>query len=164
MPFTISDLIVEALESAGVARVYGLPGDSLNGFTETLRKNGTIAWARVRHEEAAAFAAAGEAAVTGELAVCVAQDARRARRPGRRVHPRCRHAGDLGHALRAAFQHRGSALVEVMVAQQELAVPPAITFDQIKGFTLYATRSVLSGRLDELIDLARTNVTRGLFS
>ncbi|HET6835234.1 MAG TPA: hypothetical protein VFH30_15320 [Acidimicrobiales bacterium] len=41
---------------------------------------------------------------------------------------------------------------------------PAITLEQIKGFTLYATRSVLSGRGDELIDLARTNVTRRLFS
>jgi pyruvate dehydrogenase (quinone) len=41
---------------------------------------------------------------------------------------------------------------------------PAITFEQIKGFTLHATRSVLSGRGDELIGLARTNVTRRLFS
>ncbi len=51
-----------------------------------------------------------------------------------------------------------------MTARQELSLPPAITLDQVKGFTLYATRSVLSGRGDELIDLARTNVTRRLFS
>jgi pyruvate dehydrogenase (quinone) len=70
MPHTISDLIVETLENAGVRRVYGLPGDSLNGFTDALRRNGALAWQHVRHEEAAAFAAAGEAAVTGELAVC----------------------------------------------------------------------------------------------
>jgi len=43
-------------------------------------------------------------------------------------------------------------------------LPPTITLDQVKGFALYATRSVLSGRGDELIDLARTNVTRRLFS
>jgi pyruvate dehydrogenase (quinone) len=67
---TISDLIVETLKNAGVRRVYGLPGDSLNGFTDALRRDGTLSWQLVRHEEAAAFAAAGEAAVTGELAVC----------------------------------------------------------------------------------------------
>ncbi|MEA2245193.1 MAG: hypothetical protein QOD24_4749, partial [Solirubrobacteraceae bacterium] len=71
MARTISDLIVETLTNAGVRRVYGLPGDSLNGFTDALRRDGTLSWQLVRHEEAAAFAAAGEAAVTGELAVCV---------------------------------------------------------------------------------------------
>src|SRR5689334_18239640 len=58
MSFTVSDLIVETLEQAGVRRVYGLPGDSLNGFTDALRRNRTIAWNHVRHEEAAAFACA----------------------------------------------------------------------------------------------------------
>jgi pyruvate dehydrogenase (quinone) len=72
MAHTISELIVETLKNAGVSRVYGLPGDSLNGFTDALRRDGTLAWQHVRHEEAAAFAAAGEAAVTGELAVCAA--------------------------------------------------------------------------------------------
>jgi pyruvate dehydrogenase (quinone) len=70
MTHTISDLIVETLKQAGVRRVYGLPGDSLNGFTDALRRDGTLSWEHVRHEEVAAFAAAGEAAVTGELAVC----------------------------------------------------------------------------------------------
>ena len=72
MSFTISDLIVETLEAAGVRRVYGLPGDSLNGFTDALRRKESLAWEHVRHEETAAFAAAGEAAITGELAVCAA--------------------------------------------------------------------------------------------
>jgi pyruvate dehydrogenase (quinone) len=70
MSRTIADLIVETLKTAGVRRVYGLPGDSLNGFTDALRRDGSVSWQHVRHEEAAAFAAAGEAAVTGELAVC----------------------------------------------------------------------------------------------
>jgi pyruvate dehydrogenase (quinone) len=69
---------------------------------------------------------------------------------------------DLEGALRAAFEHDGPALVEVMVARQELAMPPTITYDQIKGFTLYATRTILSGRGDELIDLATTNIGRRL--
>ncbi|MCU1471804.1 MAG: pyruvate oxidase [Glaciihabitans sp.] len=67
---TVADTIVEILEDAGVERVYGLPGDSLNGFTDALRRAGSVAWQHVRHEEAAAFAAAADAALTGELAVC----------------------------------------------------------------------------------------------
>jgi len=66
MSFTISDLIVETLEKAGVRRVDGLPGDSLNGLTDALRRNGSMTWEHVRHEEAAAFAAAADAAITGE--------------------------------------------------------------------------------------------------
>jgi pyruvate dehydrogenase (quinone) len=69
---TVADVIVATLKASGVRRVYGLPGDSLNGFTDALRRDGEIVWAHVRHEEAAAFAAAGEAAMTGELAVCAA--------------------------------------------------------------------------------------------
>jgi len=69
---TIADLIVDTLKACGVRRIYGLPGDSLNGLTDALRRDGGIDWLHVRHEEAAAFAAAGEAAITGELAVCAA--------------------------------------------------------------------------------------------
>ncbi len=72
MSLTNADAIVATLAASGVRRIYGLPGDSLNGFTEALRRDGTISWEHVRHEEAAALAAAGEAAVTGELAVCAA--------------------------------------------------------------------------------------------
>ncbi|MFG2375435.1 ubiquinone-dependent pyruvate dehydrogenase [Streptomyces sp. NPDC048504] len=67
---TIADLIVEGLRNAGVSRIHGLPGDSLNGLTDALRRNPSMAWEHYRHEEAAAFAAAGEAATTGSLAVC----------------------------------------------------------------------------------------------
>jgi pyruvate dehydrogenase (quinone) len=63
-------VMVATLKASGVRRVYGIPGDSLNGFTDALRRDGGIAWEHVRHEEAAAFAAAAEAALTGELAVC----------------------------------------------------------------------------------------------
>ncbi|MCZ4550942.1 ubiquinone-dependent pyruvate dehydrogenase [Gordonia rubripertincta] len=67
---TIADTIVDIIHASGVKRVYGLPGDSLNGFTDALRRAGTVTWEHVRHEEAAAFAAAADAALTGELAVC----------------------------------------------------------------------------------------------
>ena len=70
MTVTVADVMVAALKASGVQRVYGIPGDSLNGFTDALRRDGEVAWQHVRHEEAAGFAAAAEAAVTGELAVC----------------------------------------------------------------------------------------------
>jgi pyruvate dehydrogenase (quinone) len=66
----VADLFVATLEQASVKRIYGIVGDSLNGLTEALRRRGTIEWVHVRHEEVAAFAAAGEAAMTGSLAVC----------------------------------------------------------------------------------------------
>src|SRR6478736_10337819 len=70
MAQTVADVVVATLKMSGVQRVYGVPGDSLNGFTAALRRDGDVVWEHVRHEEAAAFAAAGEAAMTGELAVC----------------------------------------------------------------------------------------------
>ena len=70
MANTAAEVMVATLRASGVRRVYGIPGDSLNGFTDALRRDGEIAWQHVRHEEAAGFAAAAEAALTGELAVC----------------------------------------------------------------------------------------------
>jgi pyruvate dehydrogenase (quinone) len=70
MGATVAEVMVGTLKASGVRRVYGIPGDSLNGFTDALRRDGGVAWEHVRHEEAAAFAAAAEAALTGELAVC----------------------------------------------------------------------------------------------
>jgi pyruvate dehydrogenase (quinone) len=72
MPTTLADVMVATLGASGVERVYGIPGDSLNGLTDALRRDGRIEWEHVRHEEAAAFAASGEAAITGRLAVCAA--------------------------------------------------------------------------------------------
>jgi len=70
MSQTIADLLVATLANAGVKRIWGVTGDSLNAMNDSLRRLKTIAWMHVRHEEVAAFAAGAEAAVTGELAVC----------------------------------------------------------------------------------------------
>ncbi|OCB09104.1 pyruvate dehydrogenase [Mycolicibacterium porcinum] len=67
---TIADQVISTLTLSGVRRVYGLPGDSLNGFTDAIRRSGEITWQHVRHEETAAFAAAADAGLTGQLAVC----------------------------------------------------------------------------------------------
>jgi len=70
MARTVADQLVDVLTAAGVKRIYGIVGDSLNGLTDSLRRQGKIAWVHVRHEEVAAFAAGAEAHLTGELAVC----------------------------------------------------------------------------------------------
>ncbi len=64
----------------------------------------------------------------------------------------------LRPALQAAFAHKGPALIEVLTHRLELAMPPTITLEEAKGFSLYMLRTVMNGRGDELIDLAKTNL------
>jgi pyruvate dehydrogenase (quinone) len=66
----LAELLVDTLVAAGVKRIYGLAGDSLNGITDAIRTDERIKWIHVRHEETAAFAAGAEAHLTGTLAVC----------------------------------------------------------------------------------------------
>jgi pyruvate dehydrogenase (quinone) len=67
----VAEVIIESLIAAGVKRVYGISGDSLNGITDSIREHDKdISWVHVRHEESAAFAAGAEAHLTGNLAVC----------------------------------------------------------------------------------------------
>jgi thiamine pyrophosphate-dependent acetolactate synthase large subunit-like protein len=70
MAKSAAEVVVETLVASGVKRVYGLPGDSLNGFTDAIRTHSEIQWVHVRHEEVAAFAAGAEAHLTGDLVVC----------------------------------------------------------------------------------------------
>ena len=70
MAITVADQLAETLATAGIKRIYGIVGDSLNGLTDAIRRQGKIEWVHVRHEEVAAFAAGAEAHLTGELAVC----------------------------------------------------------------------------------------------
>jgi pyruvate dehydrogenase (quinone) len=66
----VAELIVDVLAEAGVRRIYGVSGDSLNGITDSIRSTKKLDWVHMRHEEAAAFAAGAEAHLTGGLAVC----------------------------------------------------------------------------------------------
>src|ERR1700756_2716523 len=70
MAKSIADLLVEVLVEAGVQRIHGVSGDSLNGITDSIRTRNDIEWVHTRHEETAAFAAGAEAHLTGNLAVC----------------------------------------------------------------------------------------------
>jgi pyruvate dehydrogenase (quinone) len=67
---------------------------------------------------------------------------------------------EVGDAIAAALTHYGPVLVDAVVNRTELAMPPSITLDMAKGFTLYMVKAIMSGRGDELIDLAKTNLWR----
>ena len=69
MSKTVAEIVVDALEKAGAKHVYGIPGDTINHFTNAVAKS-DLRWIGVRHEEAGAFAAGGESYMTGELSVC----------------------------------------------------------------------------------------------
>jgi pyruvate dehydrogenase (quinone) len=71
---------------------------------------------------------------------------------------RIEHPADLDDGLRAAFAHDGPAVIEVMTTRQELSFPPKIEAAQAAGFALWATRSILSGQGDEVLELAKTNL------
>ena len=66
--------------------------------------------------------------------------------------------GGLREAARDIFLHEGPALLDVVTATQELSLPPTIGADQVKGFSLWILRAVMSGRGDQVIDLAKTNL------
>lgn len=69
MASTVAEIIVDTLDKAGAQRCYGIVGDTINHFTDAVRRS-SLRWIHVRHEEAGALAAGGEAYMTGELAVC----------------------------------------------------------------------------------------------
>ncbi|WP_343700926.1 ubiquinone-dependent pyruvate dehydrogenase [Chitinophaga sp.] len=70
MARTVASMLVDMLAEAGVKRIHGVVGDSLNGIVDEIRRGNKIEWVHYRHEEAAAFAAGAEAQLTGRLAVC----------------------------------------------------------------------------------------------
>jgi pyruvate dehydrogenase (quinone) len=65
---------------------------------------------------------------------------------------------DVVEGIAAALAHDGPVLVDAVVNRTELAMPPAVTLEMAKGFTLYMVKAVLSGRADEVVDLARSNL------
>jgi pyruvate dehydrogenase (quinone) len=68
--------------------------------------------------------------------------------------------GDVEAGIAAALAHNGPVLIDAVVSRSELAMPPAVTAEMAKGFTLYMVKAVMSGRGDELLDLAKTNLWR----
>jgi pyruvate dehydrogenase (quinone) len=73
---------------------------------------------------------------------------------------RLEHPAEVEDGLAAALAHNGPVLIDAVVNRQELAMPPAVTIEMAKGFTLFMVRALMNGRGDEIIDLARTNLWR----
>jgi len=69
MSHTVAEIMVQVLRDAGARRCYGVPGDTLNFFTDAVRRS-DIRFVHMRHEEAGGFAAGADALLTGELALC----------------------------------------------------------------------------------------------
>lgn len=66
----------------------------------------------------------------------------------------------MNDGIAAAFAHDGPVLIDAVVNRTELAMPPSITTEMAKGFSLYMVKAIMNGRTDEVIDLARTNLWR----
>src|SRR5262249_17465393 len=73
---------------------------------------------------------------------------------------RLQHAGEVDEAIKAALAHDGPVLIDAVVNRSELAMPPSITLEMAKGFSLYMVKAVMNGRADEVVDLAKTNLWR----
>jgi pyruvate dehydrogenase (quinone)/pyruvate oxidase len=137
---TVSDLFTQTLQLAGVKRIYGVVGDSLNGITESLRRQGTIDWVHVRNEEAGAFAAGAEAQLTGELAVC---------------------AGSCGpgnmHLINGLYDcHRTRVPVLAIAAQIPSAEIGANYFQETKPEALFKDCSVYCETISDADQMPRT--------
>jgi len=69
-------------------------------------------------------------------------------------------AADVDDGIAAALAHDGPVLVDAVVNRTELAMPPLVTVEMAKGFSLYMIKAIMNGRADEVIDLARTKLWR----
>ena len=135
MATSVAEQLVEDLRDTGVQRIYGLVGDSLNPIVDAVRRTEGIEWVHVHNEEAAAFAAAAEARLTGRLAVC---------------------AGSCGpgsiHLIQGLptgrARHRSNAL----------SVPPKITAEEVGSFALAGGKVILNGGVGRMIEMARSNL------
>jgi pyruvate dehydrogenase (quinone) len=120
----IAKIIVDTLESVGVKRVYGVPGDSLNGITDAIRTHKSVEWVHMRNEEAAAFAAGAEAHLTCKLAVC---------------------AGSCGpgntHLINGLYDCQRNRVPVLAIAAQISRKPSPITSSRIAAITANTFRS-----------------------
>lgn len=62
--------------------------------------------------------------------------------------------------IKAALAHEGPVLIDALVNRTELVMPPSITTEMARGFSLYMVKAIMNGRTDEVIDLARSNLWR----
>jgi len=155
----VADQFAEILAAAGVKRIYGIVGDSLNGLTDALRGQGKIEWIHVRHEEVAAFAAGAESSGFLDFGTKFKNPNFAAMADAVGVRGiRLEDPGDVEHGIAEALAHDGPVLIDAVVSRMVLPIPPSITVEMAKGFTLYMLKAVMGGRGDDLIDLAKANL------
>jgi pyruvate dehydrogenase (quinone) len=143
MPRRVADQSADTLAAAGVKRIYGVVGDSLNGLTDAIRRQGQKSTGFLdfgTEFKNPNFAAMAEAAGIRGI--------------------RIETAAEVADGIGAALAHDGPVLVDAVVNRTELAMPPSVTVEMAKGFTLYMVKAVMNGRGDEVIDLARSNLWR----
>ena len=129
MSRTVAEELVDTVAQAGVQRVYGIVGDSLNPVTDAIRRSGKVHWVHVRHEETAALL----------MGVRVEDPAQ--------VRP----------ALEQALASSGPALVDVVTDPNVLSMPPKATVQQAKGFALAMTKMAFTGELKDVMDTVMAN-------
>jgi pyruvate dehydrogenase (quinone) len=135
----VADLLWEMLEKAGVKRCYGIVGDALNPVIDALRRNGSIEFIHVRHEEYGVFAAVAEA--MGAKGIRIEDPA------------------DVREGLAEALAYKdGPVVVDAVVDPFALALPSHVPLHTVKGFTLSVAKQVLSGRMDSVIKTMERNV------
>lgn len=137
---TVADLFAQTLHLAGIERIYGVVGDSLNGLTDSLRRQGKIEWVHVRNEEAAAFAAGAEAQLTGKLAAC---------------------AGSCGpgnmHLINGLYDcHRSRAPVLAIAAQVPSGEIGSNYFQETRPEALFRECSVYCETISDIDQMPRT--------
>jgi thiamine pyrophosphate-dependent acetolactate synthase large subunit-like protein len=156
----VADQFAATLAAAEVKRIYGIVGDSLNGWTDAIRRQGIIEWVHVRHAEVAAFAASAEAHLTGELAVCAGSCG-----PGNLHLINGLFDGHRSRVPVLAIAAGSSSCVRLRKSPMSIVNPPSPDSD-ITGrpgnaaCALYMVKAILRGRGDEILDLARTNLWR----
>lgn len=170
---TVADQVAETLAAAGVKRIYGIVGDSLNDLTDAIPRQTKIEWMHVPHEEVADLAAGAEAHLTGEFAVCAGSC-----RPDNLyfVEFEQKSTGLLGFgtelnnpnfaAMAQASGIRGIRLTHPAAVDE--GIPDALAHDglvltfnhprKVKGFSLYMVQAIVNSRADELVDLAKTDL------
>jgi thiamine pyrophosphate-dependent acetolactate synthase large subunit-like protein len=143
---TAAEYLVRALREAGVPRIYGLVGDSLNPIVDAIRRTDGIDWCTCVLAIPDFGTDHPKADFRAIAASCGIHSAR-AEKPA-----------EVREALTEAFAHPGQALVELITDPNALAIPPKITASQVRGFTLGIGRSVLAGGAGTMAGLGRSNL------
>jgi pyruvate dehydrogenase (quinone) len=171
MPRRVADQFADTLVAAGVKRIYGVVGDSLNGLTDAIRRqgdflslvqlglpvkvvvfnNGTLGFIDLEQKSTGFLDFGTEFKNPNFAAMAEAAGIR-----GIRIET----AAEVADGIGAALAHDCPVLVDAVVNRTELAMPPSVTVEMAKGFTLYMVKAVMNGRGDEVIDLARSNLWR----